>query len=108
MEKALDNKGRWRNRTVSFRVSEEEGELLDNLVAITGLTKQEYISRKLLNRDMVIQGNSRVYKAIKNQVEGIYQELKRIEEGSEVRDELLYTLQVIAIALGEKKEGKDD
>lgn len=108
MEKALDKKGRWRNRTVSFRVSEEEGELLDNLVAITGLTKQEYISRKLLNRDMVIQGNSRVYKAIKNQLEGIYQELKRIEEGSEVRDELLYTLQVIAIALGEKKERKDD
>lgn len=108
MEKALDKKGRWRNRTVSFRVSEEEGELLDNLVAITGLTKQEYISRKLLNRDMAIRGNSRVYKAIKNQLEGIYQELKRIEEGSEVRDELLYTLQVIAIALDEKKEGKDD
>ena len=43
MEKSLDYKGRWRNHTVAFRVSDEEAKLLNDLVALSGLTKQDYI-----------------------------------------------------------------
>lgn len=43
MERTLDAKGRWRNRTVGFRVSEEEAKMIDHMVALSGLTKQEYI-----------------------------------------------------------------
>lgn len=99
MEKALDSKGRWRNRTVAFRVSEEEAKLLNDCVQLSGLTKQDYIIRKLLCRDVVVQGNPRVYKALKNQMAEIYEELKRLETCSEDNDELLYTLQVVAITL---------
>lgn len=104
MERVLDYKGRWRNKTVAFRVSEEEAQLLDDLVALSGLTKQEYIMRRLLNRDVVVQGNPRVYKALKNQMERIYEELKRMEKCSGENDEMLYTLQVIAITLNGLKE----
>ena len=104
MERVLDYKGRWRNKTVAFRVSEEEAKLLDDLVALSGLTKQEYIMRRLLNREVVVQGNPRVYKALKNQIERIYEELKRLEKCSEENDEMLYTLQVIAITLNGMKE----
>ena len=45
MEKSLDYKGRWRNHTVAFRVSDEEAKLLNDLVALSGLTKQDYITR---------------------------------------------------------------
>lgn len=103
MERVLDYKGRWRNKTVAFRVSEEEAKLLDDLVALSGLTKQEYIMRRLLNRDVVVQGNPRVYKALKNQMERIYEELKRMEKCSGENDEMLYTLQVIAITLNGMK-----
>lgn len=41
MERSLDYKGRWRNHTVAFRVSDEEAKLLNDLVALSGLTKQE-------------------------------------------------------------------
>ena len=99
MEKSLDYKGRWRNHTVAFRVSDEEAKLLNNLVALSGLTKQDYITRRLLCRDVVVQGNPRVYKALKNQMAAIYEELKRMESISPDNDELLYTLQVIAITL---------
>lgn len=71
MERVLDYKGRWRNKTVAFRVSDEEAKLLDDLVALSGLTKQEYIMRRLLNREVVVQGNPRVYKALKNQMKKI-------------------------------------
>lgn len=104
MERVLDYKGRWRNKTVAFRVSEEEAKLLDDLVALSGLKKQEYIMRRLLNRDVVVQGNPRVYKALKNQMERIYEELKRMEKCSGENDEMLYTLQVIAITLNGLKE----
>ncbi len=99
MEKSLDYKGRWRNHTVAFRVSDEEAKLLNDLVALSGLTKQDYITRRLLCRDVVVQGNPRVYKALKNQMAAIHEELKRMESISPDNDELLYTLQVIAITL---------
>ena len=40
MERTLDAKGRWRNWTVGFRVSEEEAKMIDRMVALSGLTKQ--------------------------------------------------------------------
>lgn len=107
MEKKLDHNGRWRNRIVAFRASDEEAKLLNDLVALSGLTKQDYIMRRLLCRDVVVQGNPRVYKALKNQMTAIYEELKRLESIDSDNDELLYTLQVIAITLGGLK-GEDE
>lgn len=107
MEKKLDHNGRWRNRIVAFRVSDEEAKLLNDLVALSGLTKQDYIMRRLLCRDVVVQGNPRVYKALKNQMAVIYEELKRLESIDSDNDELLYTLQVIAITLDGLK-GEDE
>ena len=96
MDKNLDYKGRWRNKTVAFRVSEEEAKLIDKCVALSGLTKQDYIIRRLQCRDVVVQGNPRVYKALRNQMADIYEELMRLECCSEANDELLYTIQMIA------------
>ena len=107
MEKKLDHNGRWRNRIVAFRVSDEEAKLLNDLVALSGLTKQDYIMRRLLCRDVIVQGNPRVYKELKNQMAAIYEELKRLESIDSDNDELLYTLQVIAITLDGLK-GEDE
>ena len=96
MDKSLDCKGRWRNKTVAFRVSEEEAKLIDKCVALSGLTKQDYIIRRLQCQDVVVKGNPRVYKALRNQMADIYEELKRLECCSEANDELLYTIQLIA------------
>lgn len=96
MEKSLDAKGRWRNRNVGFRVSEEEAKLLDNLVELSGLTKQDYILRRLLNREVVVQGNPKVFKALKNQMTQIYEELKRLESVSDDNEELLIVVEMVA------------
>lgn len=107
MDKNLDNKGRWRNRTVAFRISEEEAKLLDDCVSLSGLTKQDYIIRRLLHREVVVQGNTRVYKALRNQMADIYTELQRIAQESEISDEFQYTLQLVAETLnGLKEEGE--
>ena len=107
MERTLDYKGRWRNHTVAFRVSDEEVKLLNDLVALSGLTKQDYITRRLLCRDVVVQGNPRVYKALKNQMAAIYEELMCLVFGIQAGLNLRHTLQVIAITLDGLK-GEDE
>ena len=96
MEKSLDAKGRWRNRNVGFRVSEEEAKLLDDLVELSGLTKQDYILRRLLNREVVVQGNPKVFKALKHQMTQIYEELKRLDAVSNDNEELLIVVEMVA------------
>ena len=83
--KNLDKHNRWRNKTVAFRVSPEEDAQIETAVKLTGLTKQDYIIRRLLCRDVVVQGNPRVYKALRDQLATVLDELRRIEAGQGVR-----------------------
>ena len=107
MDKNVDYKGRWRNKTVAFRVSEEEGKLIDNCVRLSGLTKQDYIVRWLQFREIVVQGNPRVFMAVRNQMADIFEELKRLEQYSEENDELLYTIQLVAETMNGLKHEED-
>ena len=97
--KNLDRKNRWRSKTVAFRVSPEEDAQLETAVRLSGLTKQDYITRRLLERDVVVQGNPRVYKALRNELAAVLKELRRMEAGSGVDDELLETIELIAVIL---------
>ena len=107
MDKNLDCKGRWRNKTVAFRVSPEEAKQIDKYVKLSGLTKQDYITKRLMCRDITVQGNPIVYKALRNQMSDIYDELKRLEKYIDENEELFYTLQLVAETLnGLKGENK--
>ena len=98
-DRILDDKGRWRNKTVTFRLTEEEDKLLNELISLSGLTKQNYITNKLLNRDIVVQGNTRVHKALRNKMAEIYEELKRIDNGVELSDEFVAMVLFIAVIM---------
>ena len=102
--KNRDNKNRWRNKTVAFRVSPEEDEQIEAAVRLSGLTKQDYITRRLLCREVVVQGNPKVYKALRDQLAAVLGELRRIEAGGGVGDELLATIDLISMTLGGMKE----
>ena len=107
--KNVDNHNRWRNITVAFRVSPEEDQQIEMAVKLTGLTKQDYITRRLLCRDVVVQGNPRVYKALRDQFAAVLDELRRIEAGSGISDELLDTINMMAgIMEGMKEDAADD
>ena len=102
--KNRDELGRWRNKTVAFHVSPEEDEQIEIAVKLTGLTKQDYITRRLLCRDVVVQGNPRVFKALRDQLAVVLTELRRVESGSLVNEELLMTINMIADILDGLKE----
>ena len=89
---------------MAFRVSPEEDTQIETAVKLTGLTKQDYITRRLTHKDVVVQGNPRVFKALRNQLDEVLSELQRIENGNAVNDELLDLIEMIADILGGMKE----
>lgn len=103
-QKNRDERNRWRNKTVAFRVSPEEDKQLETYVKLSGLTKQDYITRRLLKREVVVQGNPRVFKALREQMAAVLEELRRIEAGAKTDQELLEVIQMIAVILDGMKE----
>ena len=101
--KNRDNHNRWRNKTVAFRVSPEEDAQIETFVKLSGLTKQDYI-RRLTCKDVVVQGNPRVYKALRDQLAAVLDELRRIKTGGSVSDELLDVIEMIAAIMDGMKE----
>lgn len=95
----LDKHNRFRCTTVGFRVSPEEHEHINKAVALSGLTKQEYCYRRCLQRDIVVQGNPKVYKALKDHLAEVLDELKRIDAGRGIDSELLENINLIARTL---------
>ena len=102
--KNRDEHNRWRSKTVAFRVSPEEDAQIERYVQLSGLTKQDYITRRLTHKDVVVQGNPRVYKALRSQFSAVLDELRRIKTGGSVNDELLDVIEMIAAIMDGMKE----
>lgn len=102
--KNLDKHNRFRSITVGFRVSPEEADELNVAAVLSGLPKQEYCYRRCMNREVIVQGNPRVYKALKGQMIKIYEELRRICDSKEISPEKLETINLIAVTLNGLKE----
>ena len=95
-----DGKGRWRNKTVSFRVSPEENALLDMRVALSGLTKQAYIAQSLLNPPIRVQATVRMRAAVAREVGRLCGDLWCIRRAGDMGPELLEQVEALASFAG--------
>ncbi len=57
----------------------------------------------MTGKDVVVQGNPRVYKALRDQLAAVLDELRRIEAGN-INDELLDVIEIIAAIMDGMKE----
>ena len=105
--KNMDKHNRWRSRQVAFRLSLEEAHLLDTYVKLSGLTTQDYITRRLLDTVVVVQGNPRVFKALRNQMAEILKQLQRVEAGASPDAELMEVIRYLAKIMDGMKEEPD-
>ena len=105
--KNRDEHNRWRNKTVAFRMSPEESNELDVRVKLSGLTKQDYLINRVLQRDIVVVGNPKVYVALKKKLEEVLIELKSSND-AQPSPELLETIKLINKTLYEMKGDKDE
>lgn len=98
-QKNNDNKNRWRSVSVNFRVSPEEAYALDLKVKTSGLTKQDYCTKKILDEQIIVRANIRVQKYVCQYLTELTTELKRlekIEQTNDVLDNLKYLLELIS------------
>ena len=105
-EKNRDRHGRWRNITIAFRVSPEENERINAAVRISGLTKQDYITRRLEEMDVTVQGYPRVYKGLRDEMRMLASRLEQVTETHVLDPETLAELHLIAEVMKGMKDGK--
>ena len=103
--KNRDKYNRFRSKTIAFRVSEEENKTLETKVALSGLTKQDYLIHCIEQRDYVIDGkNTRVWKALKQQLDVF---IKRFSEIAKLENDELEVLEyMLQIIIAIKKEAQ--
>ncbi len=95
--KRVDDYNRWRSVQVGFRLSPEEAAELNKLVKLSGYTKREYVADRCLQRDIVVKGNPRVFKALKDEMLEIIRRLEELpDEKKTAEPEFWETIQMVA------------
>lgn len=97
-DKNRDEKKRWRNKTLAFRVSPEEYDKIAMMANTSGMSKQSYLIKRALCEDIIVNPNIRVKKFLSQYLVELTIELKRlerIEQTSDVLENIAYLLQLI-------------
>ena len=94
--KVRDRCKRWRSVTVAFRMSPEENEQLNHFAELSGMTKQDYIIARLLQKEIAVHGNPKVYKALKDRMEAVLEELRQPGIGKQPSPERLEEIELMA------------
>lgn len=88
-------------------MSPEEAQQLDAMVRMSGLQKQEYLICRALEQPVVVNGNPRVFKALRNQFEAVLAELQRLERIDDRQEELISLLDYMATIMEGLKEDSE-
>lgn len=106
-EKNLDSQGRMRSKTIAFRMSPEEAELLQRFVDMSGKTKQDYLVDRALQREVTVIPNKRMQLYMEENMLHVFKELRRLEEEHILPEDLAEVVRMLAgifIALGGEDE----
>ena len=104
-KKNVDQKGRFRNKIISFRVSEEEAKLLKRRVLLSGLTKQDYIINSLLGKEIAVYGNPYVFRSLHDELMKLINIYGMKIEDEDDEEIIALTLKTI---LAMRKKGKTE
>ena len=76
------------------------------LAVLSGLVpfQQHIEDRRILHQEVTVIGSSRVYKALRDQMASTLAELKWIEAGQAVDDDLLDVIRMMTVILGGMKK----
>lgn len=85
-------KNRKRYRTVAFRMSEEEWIELHERIALSGRQKQDYFIQSVLYQQIVIVGNRIQSERLERTLDGILEEMVRLDNAGDIDVEILAPL----------------
>lgn len=89
---------RLRNKTVAFRLTPEEYDLLNNLVESSGLVKQDYILQALLKHQIVYQGSPKMADGLQKHLTSIMRKLKKKDFNNTLnKEDLIYLEKILKL-----------
>lgn len=91
----VENYNRQRSKTMAFRMTPTEESQVKIAIALSGLTRQEYITSKLLDRTIQVQGNCKIHRAVYDLLKEVLDELKRLNSADNLNEPLLSNLEQI-------------
>ena len=91
-----DNHNRFRSQTIAFRVFPEEDKQINIAVSLSGMTKQDYITHKLLDRAINVKPSCKVHRAVYDRLTEVLEELNKLNNGGEISDELMDNISLIS------------
>lgn len=91
----IPSHNRFRSQTIAFRVSPEENKQINIAVSLSGMTKQDYITYKLLDRTINAKASCKVHRAVYDRLTEVLEQLKRLNDGREIDDELMDNISLI-------------
>lgn len=99
------NDHRKRSKTIAFRVTPELDEQINLIVAASGMTKQDYITKKLLDMDVTVVPSTYTYTALRDEMREVCKQLNRVRNGCEPSERLLALCERLAdIFLGLRRD----
>lgn len=96
MNMPCKNENRARPVTVGFRVSKELNETINLLAAASGMTKQDYIVSKLLDKEITVKPCPSMHAALREELREVCRQLNRLRKGESPSEHLLETCDVLA------------
>lgn len=91
----IPSHNRYCSQTIAFRVSPEEDKQINIAVSLSGMTKQDYITYKLLDRTINVKASCKVHRAVYDRLTEVLEQLKRLNDGREIDDELKDNISLI-------------
>lgn len=92
-KKVKDEKNRWRNKVIAFRASPEEAAEIDKRWRRCGFTsKQDYLIECVTHPYVIARGNPQMLFSLRHELAEIKEELIRINEASEIDENLIDAL----------------
>lgn len=67
--------------------------MIDRLVAMSGMTKQDYIVERLGDNSISVSSSVRLYKGLKDVTKSIYLELRRIHSSDDLSQEAIAVME---------------
>ena len=104
-----ENYNRYRCKTLVFTQSNVEKERINNLVYLSGMSKQDYIIRRLLDEEVVAIPNIKVQKHIREMLKKVNcQLIEQLKLGNEPTMETKEIISVISMMMNDMKGEEDD
>ena len=90
-----ENSARKRSKTMAFRCTPEEYELIANMVAWSGMSRQDYIMARLTGTEITVKPSSRTQRALRDSMKGLAERLLAVCDADELDADLQRQLALV-------------